>query len=639
MPTLFGKRLPRSLLFIIVALIAIIAMLTLYFFLKNEGFLGENVVIVPPPQFQGCGFGMPWWAYMLYCTGGGGYQAPMQPSYQMQPAAMQVPAAVPLPAVPVQIAAAPAASVPAAPAAAVVAATVPAAKPSGDCGKFTFIEIPGVKIDTNWDNWKYKIVGKKLTLNGTPINIKGINWYGFEEKSMIAELLYAFSMDDFFQALADEKINAIRVPFSAEFVKYFCDANQKLGKEGVIIMAVDGKPVKNTVAEGGKMTPAPESKNVVKYSGIMKEPELEGKAPVVALDKFLKLAYKYGMLVMMDLHTMNATPPWNDNQISAGWTVDIFNKELKDKLTEPGVKLTDRHSRKISDFFYPTAEPIFFQSWPYRDITQTELLNITMEDTVALWKQFATFCLSYPHVFAFDLKNEPHGKETGENDIRWQGTMADVHGPNFKIDWTNWSQACNLMYEGINSVHPYAMIVVEGLDDVPNKTNWGAGFSTMSLGQLNIPPEKLIYSPHQYGTLAGRVDTTDADWETNWGFLSTEGKCVMVGEWAKTRFLDEDRLYHEPGSAKNPGKEPLKFTAAEKQALEDNETDFMKRFVPYIAEKAPDSFYFAINWTSADTLALFPKDGAITKDPDVQSWLKTMQPSPTKLTFPFKGGA
>ena len=602
--------------FAIVAMVAILLMLILYTFLKKEQF--DFVVVSPHPCQPGqpCAvpWTLPWWAW-------GTSTADQNVNIESDPTPDPEPISDPKPdPIPDESNDASRGTTPTAP-----NSEVPSNESvsAASCGQgITYLS--GVKINKDWSKWKYEIKDKKLHLNGQPVNIKGINWYGFEEKSMIVEMLYATTMDDIFKLLAEDKINALRVPVSAEFMQHFCDSNGKLGEKGVIIRIPKDKPnstepVKYTI-ENQQEVAAPSEKNIVKYSGIMKEPELIGKPPVVALDKFLKLAYKYNMLVMFDLHTMNATPPWNDNVMSAGWKLEVpeaNRAKLFNKLSPPDMTESKPNSKKISDFYYPNPQVVFFQSYPYRDISQKKLLNFSEDDIVNLWKSFSKFCLDYPHVFAMDLKNEPHSKETAPADEPWQGLMSEVHGPGFKITWDNWSDACVKMGKGVLEGNPNVLIVVEGLDDVQDSTNWGSGFSTM--GEANAQKleaafgNKLIMSPHQYGTLAGKYDETTgkmkigtADFEKNWGFLS-EKYCVMMGEWA----LSQKNGEVTPAEAK-----------------------FMDELATYMKTHSPDAFYFAVNWSSSDTVGLFSKEGVVEKDPRVQKLMATVQPNPTNLAFP-----
>ncbi len=76
-----------------------------------------------------------------------------------------------------------------------------------------------------------------MTLNGQNTYIKGVNWYGFEEKQMLPELLFNVSMESVFKTLASINVNAIRVTVSAEFLQYYKHPDAKVGSKGVVIRA------------------------------------------------------------------------------------------------------------------------------------------------------------------------------------------------------------------------------------------------------------------------------------------------------------------------------------------------------------------------------------------------------------------
>jgi aryl-phospho-beta-D-glucosidase BglC (GH1 family) len=601
--------------FVLIAFVAIASLVVLFLLLRKERFMGEVVVVVPPPGVAGApSIFYPWGGGMN--AYGGGMMPPMMPpmmpqgpvwgnnvggsgrfnnnnktNNNMDDGSLETPsyeeeedeedssAPTGNESSPASTDPAPAAN-PSAPSAESASAPKPADSSSSSQGA----SVDGVVIDTDWTKWKYKIVGKKLTLNGKPLNIRGINWYGFEEKQMLPELLYDYSMAELFKALKDADVNAVRICISAEYIEYFDSADALCGNKGVVIRnsATDHKTVEKYTVDGTSLVKADASnKNVVKYTYISGDEDINGKNPAYALDKFLKFAYKNGMLVMVDLHTYTATPPWNDHGIHAG--LDIVVKDVKlaetvqpaDYLAAMKVDALIKH--KITDFVYPGKEPVYYSYYPYKDISQTKPIDFSSEKLATLWAKMAKFCYKYPHVFAFDLKNEPHSGVTSDTNLPWQGNLQLIHGKNFVVNWKNWADTCNKWYEAINKVHPNCIIVVEGLNDDPEDrktgykgtTCWGNGFSTMNKDDLKIPMDRIIFSPHQYGTLAEKLETTVKDWKKNWGFM-TEDHCVMMGEWAKS----------------------LVVTDAEA------ETKFMVDLTDYMKDVAPDNFYFALNYTS-----------------------------------------
>jgi aryl-phospho-beta-D-glucosidase BglC (GH1 family) len=642
--------------FVLIAFVAIASLVILFLFLHKERFMGEVVVVVPPPGSGGSpSIFYPWGGFPnTYGGYGNGYgygygggvlgPAPLQflpdttgggvrkggggqalgglsPEIT-DPGTTSNDTSKDTPTNPSSDAAIGPAKEPAkdpAPNPGPAAAQDPAPAPS----QTESASVDGVTIDTDWSKWKYKIVGKKLTLNDKPLNIRGINWYGFEEKQMLPELLYHYSMADLFKALKTADINAIRICISAEYIEYFDNPIALVGNKGIVIRnsATDHKTIEKYTVNGTTLVKADASnQNVVKYSYIASDQDLNGKTPAYALDKFLKMAYKNGMLVMVDLHTYTATPPWNDHGIHAGLEIVINDVKLAETVQPENylaaMKVDALIKHKITDFVYPDKEAIYYSYFPYKDITQTKPINFPSDKLATLWAKMAKFCYKYPHVFAFDLKNEPHSGVTSDTNLPWQGNLQKIHGANFSVNWKNWAQTCNKWYEAINKVHPHCIIVVEGLNDDPEDrktgykgtTCWGNGFSTMKIDDIKIPMNRIIFSPHQYGSLAEKLETTKKDWKKNWGFM-TEKHCVMMGEWAKSIVVTD--------------------AAAE--------TKFMADLSDYMKEVAPDNFYFALNYTSGDTVALYSGGASkpLEQDKEIFGLMKKVQPNPTKLTFPF----
>jgi endoglucanase len=62
--------------------------------------------------------------------------------------------------------------------------------------------------------------GNRITYNDANINLRGINWYGFETYNMVMEGLWQYSMDSYLDLISNHSFNAIRIPFS-EDVMFF----------------------------------------------------------------------------------------------------------------------------------------------------------------------------------------------------------------------------------------------------------------------------------------------------------------------------------------------------------------------------------------------------------------------------------
>ena len=336
-------------------------------------------------------------------------------------------------------------------------------------------EVPLVPSDRT--NWNYSLANGKLNLNGKPLNLNGVNWYGFENKEMMPQMLWSFPMEAYFELLEEKKFNAIRVPISAEFMLFLEDPEVCVGNQG-----------KAKIAEQGKL---------------VGDADIDGKSPAAAYDKFLRLAYKYNMLVMIDLHT-------------------FLHSDYR-----PGVNRLNNHLSNKS-YEYKSDE---------KNGIKKQAVDFSLSKIADLWKNHAKWLLKYPHVFGADIKNEPHD-----------------------VPWTAWANAVETIGNAIHEVNPHIFIIVEGNDDQKpdpgtdaSKTPpcWGA-----SLGGVRKRPiiltktDKVIYSPHQYGyAVDGSGMSKEEDWETNWGYLKTTNKLpLMMGEWSMSNKPDrkaDDKVFHE----------------------------------------------------------------------------------------------
>jgi endoglucanase len=306
----------------------------------------------------------------------------------------------------------------------------------------TASELPEIPQDRG--QWKYEIVDGKFTLNGTPLILKGVNWHGFENQEFLAHPLWDISMETGYKELAKRGVNAIRVPVSAELMMH-------IGNPDLLI--------------GGTPTTPPK---FAKQTDINFDKDLEGKPMSVAFDKFLKMAYKYNMLVMIDLHTFRAAPPNNRDASNASYE---FAQEVEGIMKQ-----------KVS---FPKA---------------------TVQ---RLWAEFAKYLLKYPHVFGADLKNEPHA-----------------------ASWKDWSQAASEYGKAVLASNPHLFIVVEGVNEAESGYGGALGSAKDAPVDVGVPNKVIYsphkYGP---GIGHGITDTDEKSWDKHFGYLTNLGHCVMMGEW------------------------------------------------------------------------------------------------------------
>lgn len=306
----------------------------------------------------------------------------------------------------------------------------------------TASELPEIPQDRS--KWKYAIVAGKFTLNGTPLVLKGVNWHGFENQEFFPQPLWDISMETGFKELAKNGVNAVRVPVSGELM-------MNIGNPDLLLGGTIPKPPK-----------------FAKQTDINFDKDCEGKPMSVAFDKFLKLAYKYNMLVMIDLHVFKAAPPHNNDYSNASYE---FAQELQGVMKKP-------------------------ISFPKATVKK-------------LWADFAKYLLKYPHVFGADLKNEPH-----------------------QPPWKDWSKAASEYGKAVLAENPHLFIVVEGVNEDESGWGGALSGVKDAPVDVGVPNKIIYsphrYGP---GLRDDIKETSEASWDKHFGYLSDSGHCLMMGEW------------------------------------------------------------------------------------------------------------
>ncbi len=160
--------------------------------------------------------------------------------------------------------------------------------------------------------------------------------------------------------------------------------------------------------------------------------------------------------------------------------------QILDKIVEEAGKLglkiiLDNHSRKADGYMNETL-------W----YTQ----NFSEEQWIADWVFLAERYKGNPTVVGADLNNEPHGN-TGmgmKPPASW-GYNVPGYGD------TDWAAAAERCGNAILQVNPDWLIIVEGVEQYQNDYYWwGGNLMGVRTRPINlIKPEKLVYSPHEYG--------------------------------------------------------------------------------------------------------------------------------------------
>lgn len=202
--------------------------------------------------------------------------------------------------------------------------------------------------------------------------------------------------------------------------------------------------------------------------------------------------------------------------LSAGAVMDVVVKELaRNGILVMPVFHKFTHNDPISELWY--REPDFPES-----------------KVVSAWLAIVRRFKDVPHVFAIDIKNEPHGCAT------WRvGNPA-----------TDWADAAERIGNAILAENSKLLIVVEGLDnhfspDTPSNPRygafWGGVLDDVKRNPVRLSvPRRLVYSPHVYGPDVFPMPYFSAPdfpanmppiWNAQWSYIASEGiGCVLIGE-------------------------------------------------------------------------------------------------------------
>ena len=315
------------------------------------------------------------------------------------------------------------------------------------------------------DDWLHADGSAIVDAHGRQVWLTGLNWFGFNTGTNAFDGLWAVNLDESLQAIALHGFNLLRVPISTEL----------------------------TAAWMNGLDPAPRSIN------LNVNPSLAGKGSLFIFDETLRLCRKYGIKVLLDVHS-----PASD---AMGHMYPLW---YKGSITPE----------------------VFYSTWEWL------ALRYRKDDTVV----------------AFDLKNEPHGKPYAESNVAmWDGSTA----PN------NWRLTAQTAALRILRIHPRVLVLVEGVEatPIPGKdytaknekdyhVNWWGGNLR---GVRDHPVEldsyqaQLVYSPHDYGPSVYKQpwfykgfnrDTLYKDvWHDNWSYIMEENIApLLIGEWGG--FLD-----------------------------------------------------------------------------------------------------
>ncbi|MGW0719287.1 cellulase family glycosylhydrolase [Streptomyces sp. NPDC002778] len=314
------------------------------------------------------------------------------------------------------------------------------------------------------DDWLHTKGNKIVDANGDEVWLTGTNWFGFNAGERVFHGLWSGNITDITKSMADRGINIVRVPISTQLL-------------------LEWKNGQAAVPSG-----------VNAYAN----PEIAGKTSLEVFDHWLALCKRYGIKVMLDVHSAEA-----DN----------------------------------SGHVYP----VWWKG------------TITSEDFYTAWEWVTTRYKNDDTLVAMDVKNEPHGTASTSPRAKWDGStdqdnfkhVCETAGRRMLAINPNLLVLC----EGIE-IYPKAGVSWTSTTGTDYHSTWWGGNlrgvrdHPVDLGAHN---DQLVYSPHDYGPLVHQQPWFTGDWnrttlerdvwDPNWLYLHKENKApLVIGEWGG--FLD-----------------------------------------------------------------------------------------------------
>ena len=329
----------------------------------------------------------------------------------------------------------------------------------------------GTVEPTDGDDWLTTDGNKIVDMNGTQVWLTGINWFGYNTGTNIFDGCWSVNMDQALKAIADHGFNLLRIPISAE-------------------LALAWRYGEYPQANFNQAT----------------NPELVGMNSLEIFDYAISLCRKYGIKVMIDIHSANTDAAGHMTNL---WYTDSMT--LQDYLDGLGF-LANRYKNN---------------------------------DTVV----------------AYDLKNEPHGKPNEEKAI-WNNS-EEIYNWKFVAE-----KAGNLVLDAnpnalivIEGIEIYPKDLSTNGDFSSTNDDdyyfnwWGANLRGVRDYPIDFgSPERnkqIVYSPHDYGPAVFAQTWFEGEytfeslkedcWEDNWLFIHEENIApILIGEWGG--FMTEPNL-------------------------------------------------------------------------------------------------
>ena len=149
--------------------------------------------------------------------------------------------------------------------------------------------------------------GHIINSNGTQTNLRALSWFGFETQDFVVNGLWVHPLNWYLDTIKQNEFNAIRIPFSAEWIYY--------------------------------------NWNIVPSQGIISaDPSLQGKTSIQILDALFDYTETHGILIMLDLHRLHK------EYISELWYSPYDDQYPSTVYYETWYKILDRYKNRTNLF-------------------------------------------------------------------------------------------------------------------------------------------------------------------------------------------------------------------------------------------------------------------------------------------------
>ena len=435
-----------------------------------------------------------------------------------------------------------------------------------------------------------------LTHNGTPFQVRGGNWFGLEGQDdnarpgamelYIGAVFWADEAHKRTMAQTMDEITAAPLSFNTVRVPVAPQTLVPNHPDG--LYSRTDVQIRNNDPEYYPYTDA-----------------------LSALEDFLVQLSEHNLYVILDLHSCSNHIGWRAGRIDDGPPWVDANRE--------------NYKYKKEDYTCKTGEDAYDKTKWLADI----------HTLAALPKK-----LGIQNVIGVDCFNEP-----------------------WKYSWSEWADLAKECYDAVAAEDDDLIAIVEGISgshempdgtladepygDVTTNPNWGENLYGQQFDPIQIPKDRLCFSPHTYGpavyvqrqfveqtpTCAGLEDDAAGKakcnlvversntalveelrqgWDNRFGYLHDQGYCVIIGEFGG----------HTGWPFNNPVKPQAATIWAHLPKDISYDWEWQNIFVDYLNAKGMTDFtYWSINPESGDTGGLYNHAYTLSNESGWGQWL------------------